>query len=353
MAADNSPAVPCGKPSRMCGRADACLNAAARLFKVVGDCPEAAMTTIRDDIRRDGIPLARLESEHLTVDVAPGVGGRIVSIRGRDGHEFLWTNPRLSLRCCPPGTPYDPNFFGGVDELLPNDLPETIDGLACPDHGELWTAALHARVEGRQLVLSGELPVCGLRYERRMRLAEGQPLIELDYRIQNGAGLPRHFLWKLHAAVNIRPGDRIQCPAARARVVDLAWSRWHSLEPFPWPHVEGGRADIIPPPGAEVDFFYLYDLSAGRLRWLDAEGRLEFAYHFDTAVFPYAWLFASYGGFDGHYTAILEPCTAMPISVPEAAALGQCSRLEPGQSLSTHVSIYAGPRRDSEEKDHD
>jgi hypothetical protein len=38
-------------------------------------------------------------------------------------------------------------------------------------------------------------------------------------------------------------------------------------------------------------------------------------------------IFASYGGLDGHYTAVLEPCTAMPVSVNEAARLNQCSCL--------------------------
>jgi hypothetical protein len=41
--------------------------------------------------------------------------------------------------------------------------------------------------------------------------------------------------------------------------------------------------------------------------------------------------------------AILEPCTTMPLSVSEAAALGQCSVLESGEELSTQVEIYAGP----------
>lgn len=63
---------------------------------------------------------------------------------------------------------------------------------------------------------------------------------------------------------------------------------------------------------------------------------------FDTKTFPYAWLFASWGGFLGHYTIILEPCTAMPMSVNEAAAARQCSRLEPGQVMESKVSLYAG-----------
>jgi hypothetical protein len=92
-----------------------------------------------------------------------------------------------------------------------------------------------------------------------------------------------------------------------------------------------------------VDFLFLYDLDVGEIGWKSASRGLEFSYHFDVNVFPYAWYFASYGGFDGHYTAILEPCTTMPLSVNEAAKLGQCSVLEAGERIETRVTIYAGP----------
>jgi hypothetical protein len=37
----------------------------------------------------------------------------------------------------------------------------------------------------------------------------------------------------------------------------------------------------------------------------------------------------------------------MPLSVNEAARLGQCTALEPGRSLSTRVTIYAGTLREA------
>jgi hypothetical protein len=91
-----------------------------------------------------------------------------------------------------------------------------------------------------------------------------------------------------------------------------------------------------------MDFFYLFDLAAGRIAWRRSGADLAFVYQFDRAVFRYAWVFASYGGFSGHYTVILEPCTAMPIFVRDAAAQNQCSRLEPGATLETRVEIWAG-----------
>ena len=71
----------------------------------------------------------------------------------------------------------------------------------------------------------------------------------------------------------------------------------------------------------------------GRIGW--RRGGKSFSIEFDLNVFPYAWYFASYGGFDGHHVAILEPCTTVPISVNEAKDLGTCPVLQPGESIET------------------
>ena len=302
------------------------------------------MTRRRDDLSLEGVPLTRLESDHLILDVAPSVGGRVVSLVHKpSGHEFLWRNPALPLRREPAGSEYDPNFYGGIDELLPNDIPEVIDGVNCPDHGELWTTPLACRCDAERLVVEGDLPRFGLHYEREMSLAGKEPRVDLTYRITNRTHQPRSSLWKLHAALAVQAGDLIDCPARRAQVVDLAWSRHHTLEPFDWPIIQGQAANLVPPSDGTVDFFYLFDLRAGRIAWQRPDAGLEFAYEFEPRVFPYAWLFASYGGFNGHYTVVFEPCTAMPVSVNDAARKGQCSRLEPGQTLATQVTLHAGP----------
>jgi len=186
------------------------------------------------------------------------------------------------------------------------------------------------------------LPQFGLSYEREMRLRANGPWLDFTYRLTNPTDHPRHFLWKLHAALNVAPGDIVDCPARNAQVVDLAWSRYHTLAPFAWPRIEGRDANVIPAPDGSVDFFYLFDLAEGRMAWRRPFDGLSFAYHFDLKVFRYAWMFASYGGFNGHYTMILEPCTAMPLSVNEAAARKQCPLLKPGGTLETRVSIRAG-----------
>lgn len=302
------------------------------------------MSTIRQDLQLDGVPIVRLESAQLQVDVAPSVGGRVVSIIDRkSGYDFLWRNTGLPLELKRNGSEYDSNFYGGIDELLPNDPIEPIDGVDCPDHGELWTTPLMSEVSRDRLILRGRMPRFGLDYEREMRLRPDSPWLDFKYRISNTTDQPRHFLWKLHAALAVQEGDLIECPARQAQIVDPAWSRFKTTTPFEWPYLEGRATNIVPARNGTMDFFYLFNLAAGEMSWSRPNAGLKFGYQFDTNVFPYAWLFASWGGFLGHFTIILEPCTTMPMSVNEAAAKHQCSRLGPGQVLETNVSLYAGP----------
>jgi hypothetical protein len=283
----------------------------------------------------DGVPAVVLENESLRVVVAPSIGGRIVSLVHYPGNrEVLWRNPRLKLAPCAPGAAYDPNFYGGIDEVIPGDLPETINGIACPDHGELWTLALQAEERGDALILSGRLPLFGLDYRRTMSL-EANRLI-CRYEIVNRSGAERQFMWKMHAAIAVRPGDRVVCPAATAQAADVEWSRRKSASPFRWPVADGFDMSVVPAPDGTTEFLCLNGIGGGSMGIESADGA-AITCSFDPAVFPCCVYFASHGAMSGAYTAVLEPCTAMPLSVNAAARSGLCSRLKDGESLATDM----------------
>lgn len=272
--------------------------------------------------------LIPLQSDRIRIEVAHDIGGRICSfVDLRTGYDFLWRNERVPLRREAPGAEYDPNFFGGIEELLPNDIPESIDGIDCPDHGELWTLPLACEPTEDGLFLTGELPGFGLRLERWICLEGDRCAVRT--RLENTSAGSRRFLWKLHAAVRIEPGDRIECDAASFTVADPKWSRREGSGPW--------EGETVPEFDGSTEFLYLQG-AGGHMYWRRAGKR--FGVRFDPAVFRYAWYFASYGGFDGHHVAILEPCTCMPISVNEASALGQCSLIGPGEALETEYEYY-------------
>lgn len=293
----------------------------------------------------NGIEILTVETDHLKFSIVPALGGKILSIYNKHlKKEFLWTNDKLALQTNESGADYDSNFLGAIDELIPNDLTEKIDTLEYPDHGELWTTRLQYEITGEKIRVFSKLELSGLYYSKTIYADPNSPLLSVEYSIKNETSNPRNFLWKLHAALKIQPGDRLITPAALAQVVDPEYSRFKNTAEFRWPWIEDQDASIIPAANKTMDFFYLYNTPTGEMQLVSNNGEHVFSYRYDKSIFPYQWYFASYGGFLDHYTVILEPCTNMPISVNEAMAKGQSAVLAPGQSVTTTVQIYAGEK---------
>ncbi len=65
--------------------------------------------------------------------------------------------------------------------------------------------------------------------------------------------------------------------------------------------------------------------------------------HFDPAVFPCCWLFASYGGRRNLNVAVLEPCTGYPLNFEALLAAGRQKILQPQESFSTNMLFTVQP----------
>jgi hypothetical protein len=99
----------------------------------------------------------------------------------------------------------------------------------------------------------------------------------------------------------------------------------------------------VPP---TCDFYYATDLAGGWCALTDATDGVGFGLAFDPAIFRSVWVFGAYGGWRGHYTTILEPCTGYPYRLEDAVAQGTASRLAPGATLETTVTavLFQGRR---------
>ncbi|RZM17805.1 MAG: hypothetical protein EOO88_42380, partial [Pedobacter sp.] len=284
---------------------------------------------------KDGVLLLAGENDYIRFEIAPSLGGKLTSVYNKElKKEFLWHNNQLALSINNQGADYDENFWGGIDELLPNDIPEKVDGIGYPDHGELWTTQLQYEINEDRILVFGRLEKSGLYYSKSIALQADSPKIKLSYCLRNESEFTRHFLWKLHAALKIERGDRLISNAKKAKVVYPESSRFSLSEEFEWPMVEGVDAAIVPEKDMTMDFFYLYEASEGKMGLLSENGNHLFLYEYDQRIFPFQWYFASYGKFRDHYTAILEPASAMPVSVNEAAEKQQCSVLKPAQEIN-------------------
>lgn len=293
--------------------------------------------------KENGIEILILENKKIRIKIAPKLGGKILSVFNKVlQKEFLWSNQNLPLSTNSTGDDYDSNFWGGIDELIPNDIPETVNGIEYPDHGELWTTSLQYKTENDKISLWGNLNSSGLNYQKDIFLDANDPIIYMDYKISNKSNESRDILWKLHVALAIEEGDILATNAKKAQVVDINYSRFSNLNEFNWPMIERTDASKVPPKNKDVDFFYLYDIDRSEMSFIAGSGKHLFHLSYDKKIFPYQWYFASYGGFLDHYVAILEPSSNMPISVNDAKTKGQCLTIAPNGEMKTRVRMYAG-----------
>jgi hypothetical protein len=284
---------------------------------------------VTDEWTYRGLQALVLDDGELRVVILPELGGKIWQLTDtRSNRDFLWHNPRVKPRRVPFGAVYDNVFFGGWDELFPNDMPEKIRGEAYPDHGELWSSPWDWSVDQpaddeAAVVLSCRTPISGCFMRKTVVLRSGRRAVEVRSRLINESRHALPYLWKQHAAVPLGQPARLDLPTTTVLVDD-----------------SGGPHDIrlTPPPGSDVaEFQYATGLDAGWCAVTYADGG-GLGLAFDPEVFPSCWIFASYGGWRGLEVLVLEPCTDYPGGRTEGVAAGPHRTLRPGQSVETTVT---------------
>jgi hypothetical protein len=82
---------------------------------------------VSTDGAHESLQAVVLKNELFRAVVLPELGGKLWQLTGlRIGPEFLWHNAQLQPGQVPFGATYDDNFFGGWDEVFPNDVPEEL-----------------------------------------------------------------------------------------------------------------------------------------------------------------------------------------------------------------------------------
>jgi len=303
----------------------------------------------------NGVQALVLENDRLRVVVLPDLGGKVWQVTDRRvRRDLLWQNPRTTARSVPFGSTYDDVFFGGWDELFPNDVPEELVGEAFPDHGELWASAWAWRVEDRgdavSVTLTLDTPISACRIEKTLTLADGASDLAVSWRIENRLGRDLPYLWKQHVAVPVDEPAVLGMGARSMYVEGFGNPRaGRGGSSYQWPVLvddAGERHDMRPTlPGSSrvSEFQYATELDAGWCAVTYADGS-GVGLAFDPEVFKSCWTFASYGGWRAHEVLILEPCTGYPISVADGVAAGTHQILPAGAVIETELRLvaYAG-----------
>jgi hypothetical protein len=303
--------------------------------------------------RYRGLECLRIENEHVAVEVLPELGAKVHRLidKARD-HDVLWHSPRVAPHVAPLGANFDDHWSGGWDEAFPGGAPSVNRyGDELPYMGELWTQAAQWRLEACspervEIILTITTPITPARWERRLTLEAGSPVVGLRYRIENLDYRPFDFNWGIHPVQAISPAHRFDAPVRRGEVDEHGGGVLGKKgDAYAWPLF--GDLDMRRALGPETGDFalhYLTELEDGWVACTDTAARRGFGLVFDRSVFGVIWLWLVYGGWRGYYQAIMEPWTGYPSPLAEAVAAGRARALGPGESLETSVTavVYGG-----------
>ena len=295
-----------------------------------------------------GLNAIVLENRMLRLVILPAAGGKIWQITYKPlDADLLWNNPRISPAKLPLNSRYDDVWSGGWDELFPNDEASVIEGDSYPDHGELWTgewkAETFSHADEASVRLRFITPISSIEVEKTIRLRRDHSHVEFHHRFTNRGRTPFPFLWKLHPAMAVTAQHRIDFPAMKVELEPaFPGTLAGASQPADWPLIQtpAGTVDlrcVTPEDRRQLYFFYGTQMKGNWCALTNTGTGVACALHYDMAVFPCCWLFATYGGWRNYNVAVLEPCTGYPLNFDAMKAAGRHSTLGPGETLQTEV----------------
>src|SRR5688572_14891643 len=148
-----------------------------------------------------------IENDALQLDVWPQIGGKVSSVVDKaDDFELLFNYPSELPQASQYDLPYQKSWYAGWDECFPAVSPckyprHPYDGIAVPDHGELWglpTTAVPTK-DGITTVWHG------LRFGYRLtrKLSLDGPSLLAEYTLVNLAPFEFYFVWAMHALMGM------------------------------------------------------------------------------------------------------------------------------------------------------
>ncbi|MGN6546042.1 MAG: hypothetical protein ACTHK7_13395 [Aureliella sp.] len=292
----------------------------------------------------------KLSNEALEVTVVPSAGGRIDSLkdlRTKTAREWIWhpAGYQRKERRLEIGANFDDAWTGGFDEIFPNDAEANFQGRQLAGHGELWSQAWEVSERSdRQVTLNYSCQTVPVDVAKTIQIDDRRPAINLSYRFQSRCDQPLPYLFKLHPALVVEPGDEILLPECLIEPVELGFSSMIGQAQktrFPRALSKDGQeiaVNIMPEP-EEQEFYYATELADGYCGIKSQKTGTSLVFRFDRRDLPYVWMFQSYGKWRGYYVVVPEPCTNIPWDLEKALSQGTCGVLGPHERKAISISV--------------
>jgi hypothetical protein len=167
----------------------------------------------------NGLPVIDMENEGLRVTVLPDPGAKIYDlVCKRTGRNFLWNNPRITPHRYAIESNFDNHWCGGGTKASRPATSAIIEANITP------TSANYAPAVGRSLPQRPQAanavaelttfgPVSPVRARKAVILEADQPVLTVQYAIENLGPLCLDFIWGTHPALNPTERMLLRIPA--------------------------------------------------------------------------------------------------------------------------------------------
>ena len=200
-----------------------------------------------------GFGHAELSAGGSRVLIIPELGGKIASME-IGGRQWLWTNPAIPYRAPAGGASYaETADTGGFNECFPTvgactllGSAESFNGVALPDHGELWSQRpkidVKTRVDGQQAKVEWAGVKMPYHFTRIIGV-DVKGAVTMRYSVRNDGHSRLPFIWSAQALFPLTDRTRLVLPVGepvrvfRAERVDMGGVGAEHR----WPNIRAGK----------------------------------------------------------------------------------------------------------------
>ena len=265
------------------------------------------------------------------VAVAPWRGGKITSLIGPGGGEWLAPCAGGRLLDGASGRAFTDAEMGGWDECAPTiDAAVLPDGTALTDHGDLWDVAWEVEAEpgsGDAIVTVGRGRDWPYVLRRTVRV-DGTRVV-LDYAVTSGDVVARPFLWAAHPQFLAPAGSRVVIEGAPTMV---------RTDPGPAQPVEWDPALPDLPAGSCGKWWSPRDAQVRAAR-LDRPDGSSLTVRASGAAVRWLGVWSDAGVYSVERVVALEPATGWYDDAARALAEGTVLVLEPGETAAWSLEV--------------
>lgn len=334
---------------------------------MLGRMSESSYST---DLLDDELDIIRLQNSAVELAIVPAAGGKILDlIDRRSGRNWLWRNAHIPVSPVNHDSNPDACFAseldsGGWDEVLlsvkPGQIRSGADLIhAIPDHGDLigseWDVSELRVTDADDVVceMTANGRAASYKFERRIRLPQGEAVVELGYALKNEGPVSLPWYWCAHPLLAVDPDASIQIGGRMPFRVDDAATRKLSSEvaPHRWPKYslkDGTTVDLSQSfaiNGARraiASKVFVQTPVSGSASLL--QGGSQITFRFDPVTLPWLGLWINNGAWSGcgsepYINLGIEPATSPYDCINEAIDNDAVPWIEPGEQREWSLRV--------------